>query len=63
MSALSARHFNVRRRVLSPACGGGLGILTRIAEALGEVAPSLPSPASGRGGEAAASEIDSENSR
>jgi very-short-patch-repair endonuclease len=31
------------------------GVLTRIAEALGEVAPSLPSPASGRGGEAAAS--------
>jgi very-short-patch-repair endonuclease len=39
------------------------GVLTRIAEALGEVAPSLPSPASGRGGEATASEIDSENSR
>jgi very-short-patch-repair endonuclease len=32
------------------------GVLTRIAEALGEAAPSLPSPASGRGGEAAASE-------
>jgi very-short-patch-repair endonuclease len=32
------------------------GVLTIIAEALGEAAPSLPSPASGRGGEAAASE-------
>jgi very-short-patch-repair endonuclease len=32
------------------------GVLTRIAEVLGEAAPSLPSPASGRGGEAAASE-------
>jgi very-short-patch-repair endonuclease len=32
------------------------GVLTRIAEALGEAAPSLPSPASGRGGEAAARE-------
>jgi len=32
------------------------GVLTVIAEAIGEVAPSLPSPASGRGGEAAASE-------
>jgi very-short-patch-repair endonuclease len=39
------------------------GVLTRIGEALGEAAPSLPSPASGRGGEAAASENDSENSR
>jgi very-short-patch-repair endonuclease len=39
------------------------GVLTRIAEALGEVAPSLPSPASGRGGEAAASGNENENSR
>jgi very-short-patch-repair endonuclease len=31
------------------------GVLNRIAEVLGEAAPSLPSPASGRGGEAAAS--------
>jgi very-short-patch-repair endonuclease len=31
------------------------GVLSRIAEVLGEAAPSLPSPASGRGGEAAAS--------
>jgi very-short-patch-repair endonuclease len=32
------------------------GVLTRIAEVLGEAAPSLPSPASGRGREAAARE-------
>jgi hypothetical protein len=35
------------------------GVSTIIAEALGEAAPSLPSPASGRGGEAAA--IESQN--
>jgi very-short-patch-repair endonuclease len=40
------------------------GVLSRIAEVLGEAAPSLPSPASGRGGEAAASERkDAEASR
>jgi very-short-patch-repair endonuclease len=38
------------------------GALTMIAEALGEAAPSLPSPASGRRGKAAASESQNRSS-
>jgi very-short-patch-repair endonuclease len=56
---LNAEGFRVLRFDNHQVMTNRHGVLTRIAEALGEAAPSLPSPASGRGGEAAASESKS----
>jgi very-short-patch-repair endonuclease len=54
---LNANGFRVLRFNNREVLTNRHGVLTIIAEALGEaVAPSLPSPASGGGGEAAASE-------
>jgi very-short-patch-repair endonuclease len=53
---LSGKGFRVLRFDNREVMTNRHGVLTMIAEALGEVAPSLPSPASGRGGEAAARE-------
>jgi very-short-patch-repair endonuclease len=53
---LNAEGFRVLRFDNHQVMTNRQGVLTRIAEALGEAAPSLPSPASGRGGEAAARE-------
>jgi very-short-patch-repair endonuclease len=53
---LNAEGFRVLRFDNRAVITNRHGVLTMIAEALGEAAPSLPSPASGRGGEAAARE-------
>jgi very-short-patch-repair endonuclease len=60
---LSGKGFRVLRFDNREVMTNRHGVLTMIAEALGEVAPSLPSPASGRGGEAAARENRDRNSR
>jgi very-short-patch-repair endonuclease len=53
---LNAKGFRVLRFDNREVMTNRHGVLTMIAEALGEAAPSLPSPASGRGREAAARE-------
>jgi very-short-patch-repair endonuclease len=60
---LNAKGFRVLRFNNREVMTNRHGVLTRIAEALGEAAPSLPSPASGRGGEAAASESRNHSGR
>jgi very-short-patch-repair endonuclease len=52
---LNAKGFRVLRFDNREVMTNRQGVLILIAEALGEAAPSLPSPASGRGGKAAAS--------
>jgi very-short-patch-repair endonuclease len=59
---LNAEGFRVLRFNNRDVMTNRHGVLTIIAEALGEAAPSLPSPASGRGGEAAASESQNRSS-